>query len=60
MLQNAAKPQIATALTGIADSLQLLLTEGTLGIKNPTTLTDFQDAVSAAKAIIANLQTFTQ
>ena len=58
MQANASKQTILATLSGITDSLNTLLNQGTLGIKNPTTLANFQVAIKAVQATIANLQTF--
>ena len=48
---------IATELTSIAASLQQLISEGAVGIKNPTTQTNVNTALQAAVALVQNLIT---
>lgn len=57
MSANASNATVVAELGTIINSLQVLVMEGTVGIKNPTTQTNVNTALQAAIALVKNLQT---
>lgn len=57
MAANASNATVVAELGTIINSLQVLVMEGTVGIKNPTTQTNVNTALQAAIALVKNLQT---
>ena len=54
---GASNATIVSELSTIATSLQTLVSEGAIGIKNPTTQTNINTALQAAIALVQNLET---
>jgi hypothetical protein len=55
--QNASKQSILAQVTLIGNSLNTLLQQGVLGIKNPTTKQNLTVIIQSLQAILANFQT---
>jgi hypothetical protein len=55
--QNASKQSILAEVTIISNSLNTLLQQGVLGIKNPTTKQNLTIIIQSLQAILANFQT---
>lgn len=58
MAANSSKQSVLAEANLISGSLNDLLAEGTLGIKNPTTLNNLKIAIKGVQDTLTNFQTF--
>lgn len=54
---GASNATVVAELATIASSLQVLVSEGAVGVKNPTTQANINTALQAAIALVQNLET---
>jgi hypothetical protein len=54
---NVSNSTVVAELVTITNSLQTLVSDGAIGIKNPTTQTNVNTALQAAIALVKNLET---